>query len=96
MPIRFRKRVRVLPGVHLNIGKRGVSTSVGRRGASVTFGKDRTTLSAGIPGSGLSHVETSRHRQREGRTPGATGPMIVAIAVMIVTLFGVYSCATAG
>jgi len=49
----FRRRIKVLPGVHLNVGKRGVSTSFGRRGASITFGKRGTFLNLGIPGTGL-------------------------------------------
>lgn len=49
----YRRRVKVLPGVHLNIGKRGVSTSFGRRGANITFGKRGTFLNLGIPGTGL-------------------------------------------
>lgn len=34
---RYRKRIRLMPGVHLNISQKGVSTTVGRRGASVNF-----------------------------------------------------------
>lgn len=50
----FRKRIKIIPGVHLNIGKRGVSTSIGMRGASVTVGKSGSYVSAGIPGLGIS------------------------------------------
>lgn len=32
----FRKRVKVLPGINVNIGKRGVGLSGGRRGARVS------------------------------------------------------------
>jgi hypothetical protein len=38
MPFRFYRRVRILPGVHLNLSKRGVSCSLGERGAQVTVG----------------------------------------------------------
>lgn len=34
----FRKRVKVLPGLNANIGKRGVGLSGGRRGARVSVG----------------------------------------------------------
>jgi hypothetical protein len=54
MSLRFRRRIRILPGVHLNISKSGISTSVGVRGASVTLGKRGTYLNAGIPGTGIS------------------------------------------
>ena len=49
----FRKRVKVAPGVYVNIGKHGTSTSIGPRGAKVTFGKNGTYFSTGIPGTGL-------------------------------------------
>lgn len=43
----FRKRVKLLPGVSLNLGKRGVSVSAGVRGARVTVAKDRVSTSVG-------------------------------------------------
>ena len=49
----YRKRVKIAPGVHLNIGKKGVSTTVGLRGASMTFGKNGTYVNTGIPGTGF-------------------------------------------
>ncbi len=54
MAIRFRKSMKIAPGVRVNLSKSGVSTSVGGRGARVNVSKrgTRTTLSA--PGTGLS------------------------------------------
>jgi hypothetical protein len=49
----FRRRIKIIPGVHLNFSKNGVSTSIGVRGASVTFGSKGTYFNAGIPGTGL-------------------------------------------
>lgn len=49
----YRKRIKIAPGVHLNISKRGISTSIGPRGASVTIGKNGTYLNTGIPGTGI-------------------------------------------
>ena len=52
---RFRKSIKILPGIKVNIGKDGFSSvSVGTRGAHLTMGKNGTTVSAGIPGTGLS------------------------------------------
>lgn len=53
MSFRFFLRIRLLPGVTLNLSKRGISASVGARGAHVTIGKTGKTLSAGIPGTGF-------------------------------------------
>jgi len=57
MSLRFRRRIKIIPGVHLNISRSGISTSVGVRGASVTLGKRGTYLNTGIPGTGVSWRE---------------------------------------
>lgn len=54
MKIRFRKSIKIVPGVKVNLSKSGVSTSVGGRGATVNFSKRGTRVTAGIPGTGLS------------------------------------------
>lgn len=53
MGIRFRKRVKVLPGVTLNFSKSGISTTIGARGASVNIGKNGVFGNVGIPGTGI-------------------------------------------
>ncbi len=53
---RFRKTIKVLPGVNINLSKTGVSTSLGGRGASVNVGtQGQRTINIGIPGTGLSY-----------------------------------------
>ncbi len=49
----YRRRIKIIPGVHLNFSKNGISTSIGVRGASVTFGKKETYLNTSVPGLGL-------------------------------------------
>lgn len=53
MGLYYRKRIKLLPGVRLNLSKSGASLSVGRRGASMNFGKRGTYMNAGIPGTGI-------------------------------------------
>ncbi len=53
MGIRFRRKIRLLPGVHLNLSGSGVSLSAGPRGASVTLGINGAYLNLRIPGTGL-------------------------------------------
>jgi len=54
MGLRYRRKIKILPGLYLNVSKSGISFSAGVRGASVTFGgKGGTYLNAGIPGSGI-------------------------------------------
>ncbi len=49
----FRKRVKVAPGVYVNLGKNGASTSIGPRGAKITMGRHGTYINTGIPGTGI-------------------------------------------
>jgi hypothetical protein len=42
----YRKRIKVLPGIHLNVSKRGISTTVGKRGASVNFSSSGTRVNS--------------------------------------------------
>lgn len=68
MGFRFRRSVKILPGVRLNFGKRGISTSLGVRGAHVTFGKSGTRTTVGLPESGMSytHLEKPHHAEHVG------------------------------
>lgn len=50
MGIRFRKRIKVLPGVTINFSKSGISTTIGIKGASINVGKNGVYGNAGIPG----------------------------------------------
>src|SRR5450432_4341284 len=71
MPLRIRRRLRVFPGVHLNVGMGTLSTSIGGRGAHVTFGPHGTRLSAGIPGTGLGWYQNFP-THRAGCLPAGT------------------------
>jgi hypothetical protein len=51
-----------LPGLRINLSKNGLGVSAGIRGARASLGATRRkTLSAGIPGSGLSYRKTLRN-----------------------------------
>jgi hypothetical protein len=64
MGFRFRRSVKILPGIRLNFGKHGISTSIGIRGAHVTIGKSGTRTTVGLPGSGLSYTHLEKpHRE---------------------------------
>lgn len=59
MGLRFRKSVKIAPGVKLNINKGSASVTVGKRGAHYTVSSTgRQTASVGLPGTGLSYVKT--------------------------------------
>jgi hypothetical protein len=60
MGLRFRRRVKIAPGVSLNISKSGVGISAGPRGAKIGVGPRGVHRSVGIPGTGLSYREEAR------------------------------------
>lgn len=69
MSLRFRKRIRILPGIYLNVGKTGVSTSIGPRGANINIGKRGVYANTGIPGTGLSYRHKISGTSREDSKP---------------------------
>ena len=69
MSLRFRKSMKLLPGVRLNFGKETVGMSFGVPGARYTINsKGRRTVSTGIPGTGLYNVETLSSGTRSSRS----------------------------
>lgn len=51
--LRFWRRLRVLPGVTVNVSKSGASLSLGPRGSKVTIGRKGVRRTVGLPGTGL-------------------------------------------
>lgn len=60
MPLRFFRRVRIAPGLSLNLSKSGASVSVGPKGAKVTVGPKGVRKTVGLPGTGVYYTTTSR------------------------------------
>jgi hypothetical protein len=54
---RFRKTLRVAPGIRVNIGKRSASLSVGGRGPTINLGSQGIRGTVGVPGTGLSYTD---------------------------------------
>jgi len=59
---RFQKRKKLLPGVTLNLGKRGAGLSVGPRGARASVGPRGLGATLTLLGTGLSYVWRKRRR----------------------------------
>lgn len=51
--MRYRKRIRIMKGLTLNLSKSGVSMTAGVPGMSVNTGRRGTYLNTGVPGTGL-------------------------------------------
>ena len=83
--LRFQRRIRVLPGVHLNVSLSGIGVSVGGRGfhAGVTARRQRY-VSAGLPGTGLS---VRQYSPVQNSTPKLRfWPVAIAAAILAVLL----------
>jgi Protein of unknown function (DUF4236) len=57
MSLRFFRRVRIAPGLRVNLSKSGASVSIGRRGAWYTVGPRGRRVTVGLPGTGLFWTE---------------------------------------
>jgi hypothetical protein len=71
MALRFRRSIKLFPGLRLNFGRRGISASIGVRGAHVTCGPTGTRTTVGLPGSGLSYTHFDKPH-RDVPIPAAT------------------------
>jgi len=74
MGFRFRRTIKVLPGIRLNLSRSGISTSVGVRGAHVTVGHGRVRETVGVPGSGAFYTTTQSTRHEAQEAPGGGPP----------------------
>lgn len=101
--VRFFRRVRIAPGLTVNLSKHGASLSAGIRGAHITVGRTGIRRTVGIPGTGVfytshtgyhSGVHSGRHfeqAQREivrGRSP--RNIFITLLFCLVLGLFGAH------
>lgn len=59
MGLRFRRSVKLMPGVRVNFSGSGASLSLGGRGATVNLSSRGTRTTVGLPGTGLSYSVSS-------------------------------------
>lgn len=86
MALRFRRSIRLAPGLRMNLSGSGASLSVGPRGASVSFGRRGTFLNTGIPGSGLharERIGAPSTPKRNPSTPRGGAENEVSIRVRV-------------
>lgn len=66
MGLRFRKSVKIAPGVRLNISKKSVGISAGVKGYRKSINSSgRVTTSIGVPGTGVSYVKTENLKSKK-------------------------------
>ncbi len=90
MGLRFRKSIKILPGVKLNLGKKSAGVSVGTTGARYSVNSSgRKTSTVGIPGTGLSYSKSSGGKKSDkGSKTVLPWRLIIAVAVLIFILIG--------
>ncbi|UDL03742.1 DUF4236 domain-containing protein [Marinobacter sp. CA1] len=74
MAFRFQRRLKVAPGIRLNVSKGGVGLSAGPRGASVSMGRRGVYGNMGVPGTGLSFRENLNKGQKNNTTRNKVSP----------------------
>lgn len=95
MPLRFQKRVRIIPGLSLNLSRTGVSWSVGGRGLTMNLRKGKVTGTVGIPGTGLSYRQEltpsrSTDSTRQANEPAQSGSSAAGLVlILIILLIGI-------
>lgn len=101
MGFRFRRSIKLLPGVRLNFSTGGVSTSLGGRGATVNIGRRGARATVGLPGTGLSYSTGlfGRSRAQSAAAPasvssaGSSLPGWLALGIL---LLAIGMCAAGG
>ena len=87
MSLRLHGRLRLAPGISLNLGKSGLtSLSFGARGAHYTVGRRGPRATIGLPGTGLSYTMTPhRHvRQRRRRHASLIGWALTGLLLYVI------------
>ena len=90
MSFRYQRRIRLLPGLHLNLSKSGIGVSAGARGFHVGVdSRRRPYVSAGLVGTGLSWREYVKPSPRPAARPGSSLAgclLLAAVALLLLAL----------
>ena len=92
MSLRFRRSIRLAPGIRLNLGLHGAGLSVGPRGLHVGVNRRGMYTSAGIPGTGIyavHHIRGSaeQHPNVAGNASGfVVGVLIAAVFILVLVV----------
>lgn len=95
MGLRFRKSVKLAPGVKLNFNKKSTGVTFGGKGVHYTVNSNgKSTSSVGIPGTGISYSSTSSNKKSKSSSKKNGGCMkygLIALLVLFI-LGGFFSC----
>jgi hypothetical protein len=88
---RFRRSVKILPGVRLNFSNSGVSTTLGGSPLSVNIGKRGIKRTVSIPGTGLYHTAEVGVGSQSANNSNSAGCLTLVGAGSILLLLGLCS-----
>lgn len=81
MGLRFRKSVKIAPGVRLNISKKSVGISAGVKGYRKSINSSgRVTTSIGTPVAGVSYVKTENLKSKKKKAASNRASSTAAVA----------------
>jgi len=90
MGFRFRRTLRLAPGIRINLSKSGGSLSLGRRGAKLNISRRGTKATVGVPGTGLSYSTMLKSGPPTALPPdesaGGDGTIVVAVVAFVALL----------
>lgn len=74
MGLRFRKSIKIAPGLKVNLNKNSISATVGTKGAHYTVNSNgKRTASVGIPGTGIYYTKSSSDQKSQTATNNDAG-----------------------
>ena len=74
MGFRLFRRVKILPGVTVNMSRSGPSLSLGPRGYKKTISKRGLRTTVGLPGTGIYYTDLESWKKVQGSQPGNPDP----------------------
>jgi hypothetical protein len=100
---RFYRRLRIFPGLSVNLSKSGPSLTVGVRGAHLTMGPRGVRRTVGIPGTGIyytsqsgyhsgihsAHVDTPISPGQQDRAHTVPGCLALVLIIGVALIVGI-------
>jgi|HubBroStandDraft_6_1064221.scaffolds.fasta_scaffold1865523_2 hypothetical protein len=87
--LRFQKRIQLMKGVRLNVGRRGVGVTVGGRLARLSMtARGQLYQSASIPGTGISMRRTLGSVRQLSQVSPSRRPRLITPVMIGLAVFG--------
>ncbi len=93
MGFRYRKSVKLAPGIKMNIGTKSVGVSMGNKHGGVSFNsRTGTRVRASIPGTGISYsTKIGGSGRRKSRSGGTLWSLLFSLLLVYVGFYGLFT-----